>query len=43
MSKNGEWKKGIYNHLGILIPIQTSFIPNEKNCIYYSMIDKFWK
>ena len=28
--KNGEWKKGIYNHLGNLIPIQTSLIPMRK-------------
>ena len=39
--KNGEWKKGIYNHLGNSYSYSNISYPNEKNCIYYSMIDKF--
>ena len=39
--KNGEWKKGIYKHLGNSYSYSNISYPNEKNCIYYSMIDKF--
>ena len=33
--------KGIYNHLGNSYSYSNISYPNDENCIYYSVIDKF--